>query len=158
MGVPGGLHVALGPGSQGDLAAPSPRAKPHVRGGEVFWRGLGAVWSHPGPGGICQLRQPDSIKTACLHNVLSVRFTAWLPPAVQYMLTLTDAVNQPLGFRLDAAQRTMCAIMPRVMCFFSPRFPWFMHFHFHVEKYANPPPFFFCTCTLSMQRWRTCLL
>uniref|UniRef100_A0A671YHV4 Uncharacterized protein n=1 Tax=Sparus aurata TaxID=8175 RepID=A0A671YHV4_SPAAU len=34
-----------------------------------------------------------------------------------------------------------------------------MHFHFHAEKYAKPPPFFFfCTCTLSMQGWRTCLL
>lgn len=148
MGVPGGLHVALGPGSQGDLAAPSPRAKPHVRGGEVFLRGLRAVWSHPGPGGICRLRQPDSIKTACLHNVLSVRFTAWLQPAVQYMLTLTDAVNQSLGFRLDAAQRTICAIMPRVMWFSRHVFHGLCTFISMRKNMQNPPLFFFFALVL----------
>ena len=42
--------AALCPGSQGDLAAPSPRAKPHVRG-ERCYKGLGAVLISPWPGG-----------------------------------------------------------------------------------------------------------
>lgn len=111
--------VALSPGSQGDLAAPSP-------GLRAVMKGLGAVLISPWPGGTwCRLQQPDSIKTACLHNVLSVRFyglAAGCVRCLQYMsrirpLTLTDAVNHSLSFRLNAAQRRNRATVPRIMCF-----------------------------------------
>lgn len=75
--------VGLGPGSQGDLMELS-------RGwGLIYWERCYKVpWGSlisPRPGGTRWLQQPYSIKTACLHNVLSVQFMAWLLPTVHFL-------------------------------------------------------------------------
>lgn len=108
--------VALGPDSRGDLAAPSPRAKPHVCGERCYEGPRGSLiwWDMP----VAAARLPSKHLVYIMYSLYSLRLGCCL----QYrnrigLLTLTDAVNQSLSLRLDAAQRTIRSVMPRIMCF-----------------------------------------
>lgn len=109
-GNPGG-PVALGPGSQGDLVAPSRRASCMWR--EVLRWALGqfdlilAWW--------------DMLVMAASKQLVYITYSLyslWLECCWHMnklrLLTLTDTINQSLSFHLDAI---MCVLVPRIMCF-----------------------------------------
>lgn len=80
--------VALGPGSQGDQTALSLRVKPHICWKGCYGGSQGSLIS-PWPAGTCHVTAA-SIKTTCLHNVLSVQFMAWLLPTVHLLPTVLE--------------------------------------------------------------------
>ncbi len=96
-----------------------PRGKASCMGRGGVMKGLGAVWSHPGLVGHAGRSSPTPSKQ--LVYIMYSLYSLQLGCSLQCMnrirlLTLTDVVNQSLSFRLDAAQRTIRAIMPRIMC------------------------------------------
>lgn len=93
-----------------------PQGKASCMWREVLWRASGQfdLVGHAS----CSSPTPSKHLVYIMYSLYSLRLGCCL----QYrnrigLLTLTDAVNQSLSLRLDAAQRTIRSVMPRIMCF-----------------------------------------
>lgn len=100
----------------------------------------GSLISPPGLVGHAGYRSlaPSKQLVYIMYSVYSL----WCGCCLQYMnrirlLTLTDAVNHSLSFRLNAAQRGDPCLNAKNHVLFSLTFPWFLHIYVSVERYAK---------------------